>query len=141
MIHSLTRKLVLGLSGTTACIFGTLLLFAPATLHASYGITYAPDPSLMSELRAPGGALLAMGLLILSGLFRQAISGVSLVIGAAVFLPWGGARLLSIGLDGWPDGGLVWAAAIELVIGAACLAMAWRDSRDAHSNGAIPSAA
>ena len=121
MTTTLTQKIVLIISGLTAVVFGAALLFFPAALHASYNIAYAPEPSLMSELRAPGGALFAMGFVILAGLLRPAIAGVSLLVGAAVFLPWGGARILSIALDGWPDTGLVAAIVIELTIGVACL--------------------
>lgn len=119
----LIQKIVLGVTGLIGVGFGAMLTFAPATLHASYGISYDPNPSLMSELRAPGAVLLTMSAFILAGLFRPALTGVSLAIGAGVFLSWGVARLLSIAMDGVPDSGLIIAGVAELVLGGACFAV------------------
>ncbi len=53
-------------------------------------------------------------------MFVQAFTLAATAIGAAVYLAYGGARLLSIGLDGVPGPGLLAATAIELVMGAMC---------------------
>jgi hypothetical protein len=65
-----------------------------------------------------------LGLLMLVGVFVKSFTLASTSIAAAVYLAYGVSRLVSIGLDGMPDTGLVAATAIELVIGAAC-AVAW----------------
>ena len=120
MTTTLTQKIVLGLAGLVGVGFSAMLTFAPATLHASYGISYAPDPSLMSELRAPGAVILTMSGFILAGLLRPALAGISLALGAGVFLSWGAARFLSMAIDGLPDSGLIIAGVAELALGGAC---------------------
>jgi hypothetical protein len=115
------QKTILCLAGVTSIGIGTAILIFPAVFYASYGITLGNDPSLLSEIRAPGGALLVLGLFMLVGLLRPGFADVSRRIGAAVFLSYGGARLLSFALDGTPDQGLVIAAAYEIAIGLLCL--------------------
>jgi len=115
------QKAILLLAGATSVGIGTAILIFPAAFHASYGITLGTDPSLLSEIRAPGGALLVMGLFMLAGLVRPGFAHVSRWIAAAVFLSYGLARLLSFALDGTPDGGLVFAAVFEIAIGLLCM--------------------
>ena len=69
MNNSRLLKFTLLGSGLTAIGIGSAILLFPATFYATYGIELASDASLASEIRAPGGALLAMGLLMLSGVF------------------------------------------------------------------------
>lgn len=123
MAATLTEKIVLAVTGITGVGFGAMLTFAPAALHATYGISHAPDPSLMSELRAPGAVLLTMSAFILAGLLRPALAGMSLAIGAGVFISWGVARLLSIAMDGLPANGLIISGLAELVLGGTCFAV------------------
>lgn len=123
MATTLTQRIVLGVTGLVGVGFGAILTFAPTVLHATYGLSYAPDPSLLSEIRASGTVLLTMSAFILAGLLRPELAGISLAIGAGVFLAWGAARLLSFALDGLPDSGLVIAGIAELVLGGACLAV------------------
>jgi len=61
----LTKKLraLLVTSGLIAATIGASILLAPAQFHASNGIELAADPNLLSEVRAPGGALLVLGVL------------------------------------------------------------------------------
>lgn len=114
------HRVLLVVSSAIATSIGAAILFAPAAFHASHGIHLASDPSLYSEVRAPGGALMVLGLLMAVGAFVRRFVAASTAIAAAVYLAYGGARLLSIALDGVPDAGLVGAAVVELVIGAAC---------------------
>ena len=111
-------KLVLLASGLIAIGIGSAILVAPANFYATYGIELTGDASLASEIRAPGGALLAMGLLMLAGVFVAEFAFASTAIAAAVYLSYGLSRLVSMAIDGSPDGGLVAAAALELAIGA-----------------------
>lgn len=121
MKHSKASKLLLLVSGLTAIGIGGAIVFLPATFYATYGIELGSDASLANEIRAPGGALVAMGLLMLAGVFLADFAFASTVIAAAVYLSYGVSRLLSMTLDGLPDAGLVGAAAFELAIGAASL--------------------
>jgi len=121
MKTSIPFKILLLVSGLIAIGIGGAILFDPASFFMTYGIELGNDASLFNEIRAPGGTLLALGLLMLAGLFSAEFRFTSITIAAAVYLTYGLSRLLSIAIDGWPDGGLVGAAAFELLIGAASL--------------------
>lgn len=99
MTTTLTQRIVLGVTGLVGVGFGAILTFAPMVLHATYGMSYAPDPSLLSEIRAAGTVLLTMSAFILAGILRPELAGMSLAIGAGVFLAWGAARLLFFAID------------------------------------------
>ena len=58
---TLFQKIALGVAGITALGIGASILIAPYAFYASYGIVLAPNPSLLSELRAPGAGLAAFG--------------------------------------------------------------------------------
>jgi hypothetical protein len=134
------QKAILALAGATAVGIGTAILISPAAFYTSYGITLGSDPSLLSEIRTPGGALLVMGLFILAGLVRPGFANVSRWITAAVFLSYGLARLLSFALDGTPDEGLVIAAVFEIAIGLLCMTprRAPREASDAPFPITVP---
>ena len=121
MKNSKLLKLVLLVSGLIAIGIGSAILFVPATFYATYGIELGSDASLANEIRAPGGALLAMGVLIVAGVFVAELTFASTVIAAVLCLSYGLSRLMSMATDGLPDGGLVGAAAFEFAIGAASL--------------------
>ena len=97
---------------------GGVLLFAPAAMHAANGVDLGDDASLLSDVRAPGGALLALGAIIVAGPFVPWLTLPAAMISATVYLAYGLSRLLSIVLDGMPAPGLVYAAGLELVLGA-----------------------
>lgn len=125
-------RLLLVTSGLVAAGIGAAILVDPASFHASNGIVVAPDASLLSELRAPGGALLVLGAMMLVGAFRRAFAFASTSIAAAVYLAYGASRVLSFALDGLPATGLVGATAIELALGAACAVALVRAARRAE---------
>ena len=120
-------RALLFVSGLVAVVIGATILLAPESLHASYGTELGAAPSLLSEIRAPGGALLAAGLLVLAGAFVTRLSFAALAVAATVYLSYGLSRLVSMALDGVPDSGLVAATVIELVLGGAA-ALAWTRS-------------
>ena len=130
MQTTLTEKIILSVSGLTAVGIGTAILTIPIAFYATSGIELGGDASLLNEIRAPGGALLIMGFFILAGLIRARLAGVSLWIGAAIFMSYGLSRGLSIALDGLPDTALVMAAAVEIAIGALCLLSVLQRNRD-----------
>ena len=96
---------------------------------AGYGIELGPDPNQLSEVRAPGGALLVLGALMLIGVFSRAYTFASTSIAAAVYLAYGLSRLVSFALDGLPGEGLLVATAFELALGSACAFALLRASR------------
>ncbi|WP_430431440.1 DUF4345 domain-containing protein [Oceanicaulis sp.] len=114
--HGIIRAL-LGINGVVLTGIGVMLISDPHAMFALNGVSLSPDPNLLSELRAPGGALALGGGFVLAsaalGLWMRAASGVS----ALLLLGWAIGRLVSIPLDGMPDAGLLIAFGIELVLG------------------------
>ena len=108
----------LAVSGFILLAVGGVLLIAPAILHSANGVDLGSDPSLLSEVRAPGGALLALGALIIAGMFVSRLRHTATMIAATVYLAYGLSRLLSMALDGIPAPGLLIAAGLEITIGA-----------------------
>ncbi len=133
------HRVLLVLSGLLAIAIGATLLCAPVQFHATNGIHIAGGADLLSEIRAPGGSLLALGSMMLIGAFVPAFTLASTAIGAAVYLGYGGARLVGMGIDGVPGPGLLAATAIELVLGALCAITLVRSAGRAHA--VLPSTA
>lgn len=125
MTLSRFEKFVLGLAGTTAAAISGVILAAPHTFYASYGIYLGDDPSLLSELRAPAAGLLTLGLLMFAGIFRQNWVSVSIVAALTVFIGFPAGRLIGLAVDGMPSNGIIVALIIELIIAGLCL-MAFR---------------
>ena len=115
------QKITLGVSGITALAIGTFIALAPHAFYASYGITLGPDPSLLSELRAPGAGLAAFGTLMLAGLVRAAMAPTSIAVALAVFLAFPVGRVIGLIVDGLPSGSVIGALALELIIAGALL--------------------
>ncbi|MCC0029222.1 MAG: DUF4345 domain-containing protein [Brucellaceae bacterium] len=118
---NLLQKIALGISGVTSLGIGSFILAAPHTFYASYGITLGFEPSLLSELRAPGAGLAAFGTIMLAGIFRQALSQSAVVAALTVFLAFPAGRVLSMAADGMPSSGIIGALILELAIAAFCL--------------------
>ncbi len=72
---------------------------------------------MLSEIRAPGGALIAAGALMLAGIFSTRHMTLSLGVSAALYLSYGAARLPSLSFDGLPDQTLIAATVFEILIG------------------------
>ena len=116
-----TLRVLLVLSSLMAVVIGASILVSPDAFHASYGTELGTDANLLSEIRAPGGALLVLGLLMGVGAFVPRMTYASTVIAAAVYLAYGVSRIVSIVLDGMPVDALLGATAIEFVVGIAAL--------------------
>lgn len=110
------QKITLGVSGLTALAIGACILLAPHAFYSGYGIALGQDPNLLSELRAPGAALAALGGLMLAGVARAALARVGLVCAFAVYLAFPGGRVVSLALDGMPSQGILGALAVELLL-------------------------
>ncbi|MEM1361621.1 MAG: DUF4345 domain-containing protein [Pseudomonadota bacterium] len=113
------QKITLAISGVTAIAIGSFILLAPHAFYASYGITLGQDPNLLSELRAPGAGLAALGAIMLAGLVRTPMRPIALIVALTVYLAFPAGRLVSLALDGIPSGSIVGALVIEIFI--ACL--------------------
>ena len=55
---------LLHLNGWVAVLIGSFIVLDPVSMLSSYGLQPAPSTGLLSELRAPGGFLIASGLFI-----------------------------------------------------------------------------
>ena len=121
MKNSKVLKTILIISGLIASGVGAAILFSPVAFYASYGIALGGDVSLLNETRAPGGALLVCGILIMSGAFVDRLAFTATVVSSLLFLSYGLSRVMSIAIDGMPVEGLVQAAVLEIVIGLACV--------------------
>jgi len=123
--HTMTltrlQKIALGIAGVSALGIGTAITITPHAFYESYGIALGSDPSLLSELRAPGAGLAALGAVMLAGVVRRALSGVALVAAFVVFLGFPAGRLVGLALDGIPSTGILAALGFELAVAALCL--------------------
>ena len=79
--------------------------------------------SLLNELKAPAGLLLAAGLFMIGAIFVRGQADTALWLAALIYLSYAGSRFVSMAFDGAPAAGLVQAAALEGVVGVACLAV------------------
>jgi len=115
------QNIALGVAGITSLGIGAFILAAPYAFYASYGITLGPDPSLLSELRAPGAGLAAFGAVMLAGIVRPALRPAAVVAALTVFLAFPAGRLVSLVVDGVPSSAILGALVLEVAIAALCL--------------------
>jgi len=116
-------SIFLTVSGLLLLVIGSTILLIPHTFYASDGIVLGNDPSLLSEIRAPGGLLVISGSLILIGVFRPTLRSLALMLTVLVYGSFGLSRLLSFYLDGMPSHGLMIAMVVELVVAGIGLVM------------------
>ena len=114
-------KAILVISGLILMIIGTATLFAPVAFLGTTGIDLGGQINLLSEIRAPGAALLASGLIILLGAFVTRLTSTSAVISTLLFLSYSIGRILSIVIDGQPAQSIMGATVIEMILGLAGL--------------------
>lgn len=121
MKNSKVLKSILIISGLIASAIGAAILFSPVAFYTTNGIELGANASLLNEIRAPGGALLVSGLLIISGAFVNKLTFTSIVVSTLLYLSYGLSRVMSIAIDGMPTEELVQAAVLEIAIGVACV--------------------
>ena len=115
------QRITLGLSGIIALAIGLMITVLPQTFYASYGIGLAPDPNLLSELRAPGAGLATLGTLMLAALVRPALGPIAVTAAFVVYLAFPAGRLISLFVDGTPSNGILGALGLEILIACALL--------------------
>ena len=135
MKNSIVLKVILVISGLIGVVVGGAILLMPVAFHATSGIELGGNISLLNEIRAPGGALLASGLLILSGAFLTELTFTSIVLSTLLYLSYGLSRIVSMVADGKPAETLIQAAVLEIIIGMVCafVLVRFRKKRIAHS--------
>ena len=115
----------LGFAALLLLAIGGTILLIPHTFYANDGITLGNNPSLLSEIRAPGGLLASSGLLILLGAFRSHLRSLSITLTALVYGAFGLSRLIGFALDGMPSSSLVIATGVELTMAVIGLVLLW----------------
>ena len=111
----------LSIAGTIAFGIGATILSVPHTFYASYGITVGTDPNLLSELRAPGAGLAAMGLLMIAGLIRSWLRTSAKLAALIVYVAFPIGRIVSWGIDGMPSTAIAAALALEIAVAVLCV--------------------
>ena len=114
-------RILLSVSGALLFVVGAATLLQPHAFFAANGATLGNEPSLLSEVRAPGGLLIGCAIVMLLGALRQSISQHALILAAMVYGSLGVSRLVSMVFDGLPSVSLVGATATELIVGALCV--------------------
>jgi len=121
MKNSNVLKVILFISGLITASVGGAVLFMPAAFYAANGIDLGSNLSLLNEVRASGGALFIAGILIVSGSFFASLRFTAIVVSALLYMAYGLSRILGFVVDGLPSERLVQAAALEIIIGVACI--------------------
>ena len=110
-------------AGALLILIGTFIIASPADFYASNNIELGTNVSLLNELKAPAGLQLAAGLFMIGAIFVRSQSDTALWLAVLIYLSYAGSRFVSMVFDGVPAAGLVQAAALESVVGVACLAV------------------
>ncbi len=123
MKNSKALKATLIISGIIGAFVGVEILFLPVTFYETSGIILGSNVSLLNEIRAPGGALLASSVLIIIGAFWSRLTFTSIVLATLLYLSYGLSRILSMIVDGRPAEMLIYVSVLEMVIGLVCAFM------------------
>lgn len=114
-MNKLTVSL-LHLNGWVAVLIGSFIVMDPISMLSNYGLQSDLSIGLMSELRAPGGLLIASGLLIVRTSLNSKLFDQGLLVSALVYGSYGSVRLLSMLVDGLPPMEILIATTIEIVL-------------------------
>lgn len=120
MKNSFGLKALLIVTGLIGMGIGGAILFEPVAFHATSGITVPANKNLLSELRAAGGALLAIGFVVVLGAFVARLTFTALTLATVLYLSYGSSRVISVVLDGLPSSPLLAVTAFELGVGLLC---------------------
>jgi hypothetical protein len=126
------------LAGTLLLAIGGAILLAPHAFHASNEIQLGNNPSLLSEIRAPGGLLTATATLALISVFRRRLRASTIPMLVLVYGSFGLARLVSMVQDGIPAAPIVAATVLELIVAVVGIAILWEQRATAESRPAVP---
>ena len=117
MKNSNVLKVILFISGLIAISVGGSILFMPSTFYAASGISLNGEVNLLNEIRASGGMIFAIGILIISGVFITRLTFTATVISMLLYLTYALSRIFSMSIDGIPVDTLIQALVLEIVIG------------------------
>ncbi len=120
MKNSKVLKVILFISGLVAISVGGAILFIPESFYAASGISLNGNVSLLNEVRASGGMIFVVGLIIMAGAFIEELTYPATIISILLYLTYGTSRLISMVIDGMPVEALVQALILEVIIGFTC---------------------
>ena len=120
---AITRGAVLLIAGSLLILIAAFITTSPVAFYAANEIELGANVSLLNELKAPAGFLLAAGAFIIVAIFVRSLVTTAMLLAAMIYLSYAAARFVSIGIDGLPAAGLVQAAALEALVGLVCLAL------------------
>lgn len=118
MNMDLFRRFALLVTGLSGMAIGAGILFLPHLFHGASGIVLGTDPTLMSEIRAPGAALLGAGVFIIASAFVEHWRVAGLWVAFGVAATYGAARFVSMALDGLPGPAMYAITGFELALAA-----------------------
>ena len=118
-----TQSALLLVAGAVLILVATFILASPVDFYASNNIELGANVSLLNELKAPAGLLLAAGVFMIGAIFVRSQADTALWLATLIYLSYAVSRLVSMAFDGVPAAGLVQATALEGAIGLACLAV------------------
>lgn len=118
-----TQNVLLLLSGGLLVLVGVYILASPVDFYASNQIELGANVSLLNELKAPAGLLLAAGVFMIGAIFARRQTDTALWLATLIYLSYAVSRSVSMAIDGIPAVGLIQAAALEAILGVACLAV------------------
>lgn len=113
-------KVILFFAGLIITMIGGIILLWPVDYFAMNGIDIGGNSTLLNEVRAQGGALLAAGIVVIVGAFVPKLTFTSALTSVLVYLSYGLSRILSMAVDGLPITSLIIVAVLEITIGLIC---------------------
>ena len=143
MLNQKTRSHVTYLAIQTLLVLSSLLLlfigasitFSPQSFYESYEISL-DNANLLSELRAPAGMLMTMGVFTLAGAFSRKLIRPALSASGGLYLSYALARLYGFSVDANASNSIFAAAGLELTLGVLCLvALPTLPCRRQHDTG------
>lgn len=117
IIDRISVIIFLALFGVIGLAIGGSILFIPDQFQANANIIFPANPSLYSEVRAPGAFLTLIAGGILASVFIRDWRLYGLMGIAAVNLTYGLGRVVSVMLDGVPSTTILIAMGVELLAG------------------------
>jgi len=117
MKDSIILKITLFVAGALLILIGVQITLSPIDFYAGTGIELTQNVSLVNEIKASAGFLLAAGVIILAGIFVRQLTYTAILLAATLYLSYAGSRLASMLFDGIPVTGLIQATILEMVVG------------------------
>ncbi|MAM69566.1 MAG: hypothetical protein CMP91_00290 [Gammaproteobacteria bacterium] len=136
----ISSVILLQINGWTAVLIGSLILIDPVGMFSTYGLQSNLSSGLLSELRAPGGLLLACGIIIIRNTLREELYEFGLQLSIMVYGGYGFSRLLSFAFDGAPPIEIMFATVIELMLCLLSMLVLWKRQKNSGFSKETPSA-